>query len=384
MSKHNRTSRRRRIALGLGATGSGLLAAAFMPMGIALADNVSDAAAAAATAATTGNFPTDNELVPDPASDFTGIADSANPYVAAADQQFNIDNPIIAAQFDYAIDNNQPFTFDGVSATVPSTFNPETGDLDPFEDAQTAFGITNTNAEQYDYALNQLVNDHLLTTTQVQQLDLIADGGTTTVTGTATEPTTPDPFLDALQATNTAATPTQIAEVNFADYQLDTLNPTYAAQLDTAVEAAVKAGTLSATSTNPVTGDANAFADAFTNAGATTALNPGTGYDTSDLSTLANQLDPVVDTLGNPAAAPDLDPAADFVQIFDPNAFAINPATGLEVPNDFVGQLAVFDDTFLQAIGLAAPLDQFVDLFTGSATTTGTDAMTGILGLFGL
>ncbi len=38
MSNHDRTSRRRRIAFGLGATGGGLLAAAFMPMGIALAD----------------------------------------------------------------------------------------------------------------------------------------------------------------------------------------------------------------------------------------------------------------------------------------------------------------------------------------------------------
>jgi hypothetical protein len=41
-----------------------------------------------------------------------------------------------------------------------------------------------------------------------------------------------------------------------------------------------------------------------------------------------------------------------------------------------VGQLAAFDDSFLQTIGLAGPLDQFGDLFTGGFGTTGADLLT--------
>jgi hypothetical protein len=368
MSKHNRTSRRRRIALGLGATGGGLLAAAFMPVGIALADTTSDAVTAAATGVVgtdPGLFPIDNEVVPDPFSDLAGAG--ANATTAALDTQFNDLNPIYAAQFDYEIDNNLPFTFDGISGTVPTGYTVPAGG-DPFEDVLGS----NANALQYDYALNTLAGGSADATT----LDNVFDG-TAVVPGTPPEPTTPDPFLDALNATTATPTAAELAAANQADFALTLQNATYAGQLDKAVEAAIANHTLSATSTGGGTGDSDAASDAFTNAGATDALNPGAGFD-SALGPVANQLDPIVDTLGTPATL-DLDPAADWVQIFDPNAF-----TAAGVPSDFLGQLAVLDDTFLQSIGLAAPLDQFVDLFTGSATTTGTDALTGILGMFGL
>jgi hypothetical protein len=400
MSTHNRTSRRRRIAFGLGATGGGLLAAAFMPMGIAMADNVgvstaADAAAAAATG--TGNIPFDNEVTPDPFSDFTGFPDAGNAE-GLLDQQINIDNPFLAAQLDYDIDNKLPFSFsalDGIPAQTAAFTDADTGgtDTDPFLDAFTNNGGTSTlalptgetqaDAISYDYALN-----HLLSAGQVGQLDALADStpGVGVVTGTAPEPTTPDPFLDALQATTANPSADQIAQADQADFLLNLQNPTYAGQLDAAVQAAITNHTLSLTSTaGGGTGDMDAFQDAFTNAGATDALNPGGAFDsTADLSGLSNQLDPIVDTLGNPATLPDLDPVADFVQIFDPHAFATNPMTLAETPTDFLGQLAVFDDTFLQAIGLAAPLDQFVDTFTSGFTTTGTDALTGVLGMFGL
>jgi hypothetical protein len=376
MSKHNRTSRRRRIALGLGATGGGLLAAAFMPVGIALADTTSDAVAAAGTGVIgtdPGLFPTDLETVPDPFTDFTGLSGNAE---GLLDQQINIDNPILAAQIDYDIDNKMPFSFDGL--TVPAGYDPDAGgaDLGPFTDAfannsGASAGITQADALSYDYALNQL-----LTPTQVGQLDALADGTATTVSGTPGEPTTPDPFLDAVQAVYTTPTADQIAQANYADYLLDTQNPTYAGQLDAAVEASVKAGTLSATSTaGGGTGDTDAFSDAFTNAGSSDLLNPGGGFDsTADLSAVANQLDPIVDTLGNPAAAPDLDPAADWVQFFDPTAFTVNPLTGLEVanPNDFLATLAVDYDAFINTIpGLAAPYDAFVDSAIASLTSLG-------------
>jgi hypothetical protein len=362
MSKHNRTSRRRRIALGLGATGGGLLAAAFMPVGIALADTTSDAVAAAGTGVIgtdPGLFPTDLETVPDPFTDFTGLSGNAE---GLLDQQINIDNPILAAQIDYDIDNKMPFSFDGL--TVPAGYNPDAGgaDLGPFTDAfannsGASAGITQADALSYDYALNQL-----LTPTQVGQLDALADGtATTVVTGTPGEPTTPDPFLDALNATVAAPTPGELAAANQADFALTLQNATYASQLDKAVEASIANHTLSATSTGGGTGDSDAVSDAFTNAGATDALNPGAGFD-SALGPVANQLDPIVDTLGNPAAAPDVDPGADWVQFFDPNAFTTNPLTGLEVPNDVLGQLAVQYDTFVNMIpGLAAPYDAFVD-----------------------
>jgi hypothetical protein len=267
MSISNRTSRRRRIAFGLGATGGGLLAAAFMPMGIALAAPVTP---------DPGLFPIDTETVPDPFADAFDVTGVANPGVSLADQQLDVDNSLVAAQFDYSIDNHIPFTFDGISSTVPGTFDPEAGDVagtvsgqDPFEDAlantpaaELNPSITPGLAEQYDYALSQLVADGQLTAPQVAQLDGIADGTVTQLSGTL----------------------------------------------------------------------------------------------------------PVV---------PDNDPVADFVQIFDPHAFTGLPGTP-EVPADFLGQLAVFDDNFLNAFGLGAPLDQLVDAFTGGLGSTTADTLTGL------
>jgi hypothetical protein len=268
MSISNRTSRRRRIAFGLGATGGGLLAAAFMPMGIALAAPVT-------TPVDPGLFPIDTETVPDPFADAFDVNGATNPGVSLADQQLDIDNSLVAAQFDYSIDNHIPFTFDGISSTVPSSFTPDagtTGDVDPFEDALTNTptasldpNITPTLAEQYDYALSQLVADGQLTSAQVTQLDGIADGTVHSVTGTL------------------------------------------------------------------------------------------------------------------PVVADD-DPAADFVQIFDPNAFtsSLPGAPESVTPNDFLGVLAVDYDNFLNAVGLGGPLDQLVDTFTGGLGSTGTDMFTGL------
>ena len=278
MSKHNRTSRRRRIALGLGATGGGLLAAAFMPVGIALAQPV-------VPVPDPGNFPTDTETSPDPFTDFTGLSGNAD---GLLDQQINIDNPILAAQIDYDIDNKLPFSFgtlDGMAAQ-PATYNPDAGtnDLGPFTDvfannSGASTGITQADALSYDFALNQA-----LSSTQVGQLDALADGtATTVVTGTPPEPITPDPFLDALNATVAAPTAAELAAANQADFALTLQNATYASQLDKAVEASIANHTLSATSTGGGTADSDAVSDAFTNAGATDALNPGTGFDSRAL-----------------------------------------------------------------------------------------------------
>ena len=96
------------------------------------------------------------------------------------------------------------------------------------------------------------------------------------------------------------------------------------------------------------------------------------------VTTEVAQLDGIADgtvqtVLGTIPTVPDHDPAADFVQMFDPHAFT-TPA-GAGTPNDFVGQLAAFDDSFLQTIGLAGPLDQFVDVFTGGMALRHLDAL---------
>jgi hypothetical protein len=376
MSNNRRTSRRRRIALGLGATGGGLLAAAFMPVGIALADTTGAVAAATAASGDPGLYPQDTELSPDPFSDFTGYPDAGNAE-GLLDNQINIDNPFLAAQIDYDIDNKIPFSFntlDGIGAT-PANYNPDANgaDLGPFTDAfannggtatsPLADGMTLADAQSYDYALNQL-----LTPTQVAGLDALADGGSS-VTGTPGEPTV-DPFLDALNATATAPTQTQIFEANYADSLLDTQNPYYAYSLDQAVEAAIKAAP-NGILPSSAAGDLNGISDAFTNAGGSGA--EGALFDTA-LPTVAGNVDPIVDTLGTVGTPPDLDPGADFVQIFDPTAFTVNPLTGLEVanPNDFLATLAVDYDQFVNLIpGLAAPMDSMVDSLATFLTSIG-------------
>jgi hypothetical protein len=375
MSISNRTSRRRRIAFGLGATGGGLLAAAFMPMGIALAAPTPDP----------GVFPIDTETTPDAFLDANG--EVANPGVTAADLQLNADNPSLAAQLDYDINNNEPFSFgtlDGVSNTTPATFAPTdaafipatgAGGYDPFEDA---YGVS-TNTTSYDYALNAL-----LPASEVSQLNQIAEGDTTGFVAPTTTPTDlgSDPFLDALQATpglNATTIAADTPAANQADLLLETQNATYAASLDKAVEAAITAngGTLPA----GTTGDINGFTDAFTNAGApaSTATLEGGAFDTA-LPGVSGSIDPTVDSLATtvPVAAPDTDPAVDFLQIFDPSAFTTNASTGVETPDNFLGVLAVDYDNFLNAFGLGAPLDQLVDTFTGGLGSTGTDMFTGL------
>lgn len=347
-------SRRRGAAastVGIGMAVGGAMAAAFISMGTAGADTTG-------AVDTVGNFPTDNEITPDPFQDLTNSTTPSATDVGL-DQQFNNLNPFYAAQFDYAIDHNQPFTFDGVSATVPAGFNGETGDVDPFEDAAP----TSANAAQYDYALNQLPGGP----TDAAQLDKVFDGGGMGVTPPIVTPDTePDPFLDALQATNASASSTQIDQAVLADNELFAANPTYAANLDTAVDTAVANHTLSATSMLGSSTDANGFADAFTNAGvsSTTAATTGGAFDTA-LSGVATQIDPIVDNLA-PVTVVDNDPAIDLLQAFDPHAFTL--VGGVETPANFLGTLAVDADSLLNTFGLGAPLDQFDDTLLGAFT----------------
>jgi hypothetical protein len=218
MSNHDRTSRRRRIAFGLGATGGGLLAAAFMPMGIALA---APGDAVATTAGDPGVLPIDTETTPDPASDFTGFPDvAANGTTLQEgyfDQQLNIDNSALAAQIDYDIDNKEPFSFgaldgmpaqtsaftDGVGANGADT---GTTDTDPFLDAfqnnggtantPLADGMTQQDAISYDYALQHAG----LSDAQLTQLDGIADNDIHSVVGTLPVPGPDnDPSVDFVQ-----------------------------------------------------------------------------------------------------------------------------------------------------------------------------------------
>jgi hypothetical protein len=209
MSISNRTSRRRRIAFGLGATGGGLLAAAFIPMGIALAAPVT-------TVGDPGLISGgDTETTPDPFSDFTGYPDVSNGTTLAEgnlDNQLNIDNSALAAQIDYDIDNKEPFSFsglDGIPAEPTGYTGPDTPttDLDPFEDAflnnngglttgALSTGETYADAQSYDYALNQT-----LTPDQVANLDAFADGTPgTTIVGTLPVPGPDnDPAVDFVQ-----------------------------------------------------------------------------------------------------------------------------------------------------------------------------------------
>jgi hypothetical protein len=186
MSISNRTSRRRRIAFGLGATGGGLLAAAFMPMGIALAAPVTP---------DPGLFPTDTETSPDAFSDFFGVADGgSNPGVTLADLQLNDDNAALAAQLDYDIDNQEPFSFATLDGITPySAGDVTTG---PFEIADAGGAATSadlTNAASYDYAIDQL-----LPSSEVTYLDGIASGTNTTL-GTVPTVVDNDPAADFVQ-----------------------------------------------------------------------------------------------------------------------------------------------------------------------------------------
>jgi hypothetical protein len=267
MSKHNRTPRRRRIALGLGATGGGLLAAAFIPLGVATA-----------VVGDPGVAPIDTETTPDPFSDFTGVsdlqADGVTPNAEGLlDNQLNLDNSALGAQIDYDIDNNEPFSF---------------GSLDGFQSMPAGW----------------------------------------TGEGTTANPTDLDPFEDAFLNNNNGS----------------------------------ELGTLS-------TGETWADAQSYDY-----ALNQG--LTVPEVNTLDGMADGTITSVVPPTLVPDNDPAADFVQIFDPNAFTTN-AIGVEAPNDFLGQLAVFDDSFLQAFGVAGPLDQFVDAFTGGFTGAGLDGLFG-------
>ena len=103
MSKHNRTSRRRRIAFGLGATGGGLLAAAFMPMGIALAAPIT-------RPRSLPHRHRDRAFsrlpLPVKSTRWPTLADTlSRPYLL---------NPALAAQLDYDIDNGHAFSFSGL------------------------------------------------------------------------------------------------------------------------------------------------------------------------------------------------------------------------------------------------------------------------------
>ncbi len=215
MSKHTRTSRRRRIALGLGATGGGLLAAAFMPMGIALAAPAgTDPGSLPPFGTDTGDFPS-----ADPFSDGAGTATALT---TNADTQLNIYNGLASADFDYALNHaaaGTPLTTPqldtlfsnvdpGINATVPPGFDPEASvtalggatDLDPFSDTTglTAYG----NGAQLDYILQQLAQSPTsgITAADVAHLDALASGDSgATVVGTLPTPTDADPAADFVQ-----------------------------------------------------------------------------------------------------------------------------------------------------------------------------------------
>lgn len=194
MSKHTRTSRRRRIAVGLGATGGGLLAAAFMPMGIALADPTG------VPGTDPGLYPLDTETSPDAFYDFLGVTDGTNAGATLADQQLDIDNAALAAQIDYDADNGIPFSFsslDGIP-NEPAKYVDPAGS-DPFYTAlintdHTAATPTEiANAESYDYALNQLLPQN-----EVTYLDGIAEGTNKTLE-TGITAAQPDPAVELVQ-----------------------------------------------------------------------------------------------------------------------------------------------------------------------------------------
>ena len=209
MSKHTRTSRRRRIAFGLGATGGGLLAAAFMPMGIALADP------AAPRRPTAGDSVSSQSTPRPPLTRSTDLYRlSRTPHgatldVGYLDQQLNIDNSALAAQLDYDIDHHEPFSFaalDGIPQ--PSGYAPPdsaTRDLDPFRTRSTTTPpIPAQPCSTGDTGRRSIVRlrsqSACLLPDQVAQLDELADGGTyTTVVGSL--PTVPDndPAVDFVQ-----------------------------------------------------------------------------------------------------------------------------------------------------------------------------------------
>jgi hypothetical protein len=306
MNRKDRTTARRRTALGLGTAAAAAMTATFMSMGTAQADG-------------------------DPFSDFASAVGNTNPLAVtgAATLDATLHTQYLGTNIDAFVDN--PST---IPSTLPTT-DPTSNDV--FTDLLPANATADQMAEAArldNYIVNP--NDTALIATLNTQADLIPSG--------TTPPTTDlDPFEDALPST---ATPAQIAQATAADAAFASANPTGAAQLD----AAVDAGNLPVGSSM----DADAFSDlGLVNGAALDAAFPG----------LAQSLDPLVDTI--PAITPDLDAVSDLIGSLDPNAF-----TAAGTPQDFLGVLAAGLDSLLAPTGLENLLDPLVDNLAGVGSTS--------------